>query len=118
MLKQTYAQGLTSRSLVVPKSYLKKLDIEDKVKISLVDSTIVITKAKSSDFGIYKSVIDEDGHYFRYLTKYGVSKAVTIPKQFLKSIGVNNEDWVKLNITDNNITITKAVLNDFMPKKY
>lgn len=117
-IKKSYAQGLTSRSIVLPRPFLNKFKISDKVKISLHKDHILITKAFDNDFwmmGIeYKSIIDENNNYFRRLTTLSSgSQSVTIPKEFLKELYIKDDDFLKISsLGDEGITLSKAKKED------
>ncbi len=120
-IKKSYGQGLTSRSIILPRSFLAKYEITDKVKITLCEDYIAIKKAYDNDFWkmgmAYKSVIDENGNYYRHLTTLtSGSQSVTIPKHMLTKLGISNEDWIKISCIDG-LSIRKAKHEEVLPNE-
>jgi len=117
-VKKSYAQGLTSRSIILPRTFLKKYEITDKVKITLKKGYILITKAHGSDFfqmGIeFKSVIDEKGNYYRGLTTLTSGcQSVTIPKLMLSKLYIKDDDYIKISsLSEEGIQLSKAKKED------
>ncbi len=117
-IKKSYAQGLTSRSIILPRSFLNKYEITNKVKITLCKGYILITKAYANDFwkmGMeYKSIIDENGNYYRGLTTLtSGSQSVTIPKLMLAELFIKDEDFIKISsLSEDGIRLSKAKKED------
>lgn len=116
-IKKSYAQGLTSRSIILPKPFLTKYEITDKVKISLCKDHILISKGYDNDFWVmgmaYKSVIDNNNNYYRHLTMLSSGcQSITIPKDFLNNLDIKDDDFIKITCVMNGISISKAKKED------